>query len=706
MKEAKPQIDRLSPTRYILCTSQRLTPGNKDTLKSLMEPHILSTNDIWGKDDLNALLRKFPEVEKNHHKLWLHSSGVLSRLLNNATTNRTSQVVDEIERANQVFVSHQGYVEAQQVIDVQKVLIVAGPPGVGKTTLSLVIASRYLEDDWEILAISNIREALDCFDKTKKQLFLFDDFLGTIKFDQMSLSKSENDFKRFVSMVKKHPANKRFILTTRKYILAEARISSEALSDEVIRLSDVVIDLKSYSEKIKAKVLYNHLYFSNLDQKHITALINSGRLMDIIRHKNYMPRLIQWLTDADRLSECKPEEYAAHFLMTLAQPGKIWEHAVTQHLDIQARLLLFCLFLEPYSYIKTVHKNWFDATNLVLARDQNYQVAEGVYEDALKILEGSFIEVGGWRVTFVNPSLQDFLSNKLKTSPLLAAMASSVASQEQALKIWRFLRFEKGVREGRLKEIYRSLKGASLSEGSDLVNNVSVCQFIEYAHSVLDVLGAEDDLEKVISEDKLAEQDSDLLEFPRFFEGLDDGVYEHLDAKKMRNYLSERFVTALEECTMDFDDFLGFLGEVESVSPDLSDDETASIDETTAYIVQNTELPDRDADERERLATMLDEINLLERWSSSRAPDELRQSILRRFNDIDAEHAYQEEHAIEEFYLQGPSKQRKIDPTLIVPSLTGSSPATPRVNVAGGALSDAEVTRMFSGLIDSNDEST
>ena len=705
LRRSRTQIDQLAPSRYLVCTSQRLTPQNKDTLKALLEPHVLSTDDIWGKDDINARLRRFPEIEKSHHKLWLHSSGVLERLINNTTASRTDEVVEEIGRANQVFVAHPGYSQAQKIIDEQKVLIVAGPPGVGKTTLSLVVASRYLEDDWEILAVSSVGEALQTFQKPKKQVFVFDDFLGVIKFDQRALSNTESDFRRFMSMVRKNPGTKRFILTTRKYILAEARISSEALSDEVVKLSDVVIDLKMYSEEIKAKILYNHLYFSNLDQNYVVALVNSGRLLEIIKHKNYMPRLIEWLTDEHRLSGCSVDGYPAHFMETLAQPDKIWEHAVSQHLGPQARLLLFCFFISsPYSHTWKPIQDWFNVANFNLSQAQNYQISERDFEEALAVIEGSFVELGSWRWSFVNPSLQDFLNTKLKASPLLVAMAESVAEQEQGLRVWRFVKHEIDGSKDFSVKVYAALADATLKADSTTAKNVSVCQFIEYAHDVSDVLHRNDIVTDMIVEDVLSEQESELAEFPRMFEELEAGVYELLNSTWLRKYLSDRFVAALEDSEMDFDDLISFLGDVESAAPDFSLDELSAIEETVTSIVQGTELPPHDADEGDKLGTLLEEMDTIDRWSSSHTAHEFRHRIIQRCNDIDAERAWHEEQAMDEYYLQGPVKQpRPPASSAIVQSRTATGLAAP-TNSRAVSFSDGAVNRMFSSLIEPSEE--
>lgn len=81
MKEERHSIDELNPKRYVLATSVALTPANKDALAELIGPSLLSTGDIFGADDLNALLRAYPEIEKAHQKLWGQNTSVLEEVL-------------------------------------------------------------------------------------------------------------------------------------------------------------------------------------------------------------------------------------------------------------------------------------------------------------------------------------------------------------------------------------------------------------------------------------------------------------------------------------------------------------------------------------------------------------------------------------------------------------------------------------------------
>lgn len=81
LKEQRPTIDRLAADRYILVTSASLTPKNKAELSRTIGPSLQTPGDIFGPDDLNALLRKYPDIQIAHSKLWTQSAAVLETVL-------------------------------------------------------------------------------------------------------------------------------------------------------------------------------------------------------------------------------------------------------------------------------------------------------------------------------------------------------------------------------------------------------------------------------------------------------------------------------------------------------------------------------------------------------------------------------------------------------------------------------------------------
>src|SRR5579863_5843819 len=87
MKTERASIDALQPKRYILATSAALTPANKTQLGEVIGPALISPGDLFGPQDLVALLRKFPDIETAHPKLWQQSSAVLKNLITGAVAD-------------------------------------------------------------------------------------------------------------------------------------------------------------------------------------------------------------------------------------------------------------------------------------------------------------------------------------------------------------------------------------------------------------------------------------------------------------------------------------------------------------------------------------------------------------------------------------------------------------------------------------------
>jgi len=67
MKKECKKIQRLCPERYLLVTFRFLTPAEKDRLLAVLSPFCKSAEDILEGYELNALLRRHPEVEQTHY---------------------------------------------------------------------------------------------------------------------------------------------------------------------------------------------------------------------------------------------------------------------------------------------------------------------------------------------------------------------------------------------------------------------------------------------------------------------------------------------------------------------------------------------------------------------------------------------------------------------------------------------------------------
>lgn len=319
-----PKIKKLNPSRYILVTSVGLTPQNKNTIKSLLHPYILSTNDIYGKEGVNDLLTQYPSVEKNFYKLWISSTNVLINILNNGIVQKSKFLIEEAHLESARYIQTKQFDEALDILKEKHALVITGSPGVGKTTLAKQLALFYSYKGYEIYHIEDsISEAESCFCPEKMQFFYFDDFLGANYLDVIegNFDSKIMNFIRRVTLDK----NKRLVLTSRSNILNRAKSISDIFNFGNISNREYEISVTELTQIEKANILYNHIWHSSLPTEFSDVYFDNKNYWEIIKHKNFNPRLISIITDGERLSGLSNEEYWPYIKNALNNPEIIWD---------------------------------------------------------------------------------------------------------------------------------------------------------------------------------------------------------------------------------------------------------------------------------------------------------------------------------------------------------------------------------------------
>jgi hypothetical protein len=435
-----PKILMLKPSRYILTTSVPLTPKRKDEIVAALAPHILSADDVYGKDDLNNLLGKFDTIERKTIKLWLFSLPLLEEVLHSGVRNISRAELQRIRENAKLYVQNESFDQAVEILDTNNFCIIAGMPGIGKTILAEMLALHYSRVGFEVIKVTHdIAEAWELKGVEAKRLFYYDDFLGQSSLSEKLRKNEDQRLLDFIHAVRDTPFTK-LIMTTREYIFQQALQEYEKLNREKFK-QRCIVDLSKYTRFNRASILYNHIYFSALPS-HFRAALQGGRAyLKIVDHPNYSPRIVQLLTEYARLRHVAVDDYAQFFFKSLDNPLAIWEQAFTNHLSQAARNLLVVFATLSYECFLNDIEVAFQAYNLAYSKMFGAAISPQDFRAALKELDGDFLKYDAQKlgivVRFTNPSAADFVRQYIATSTIeLELLLQSLVFFEQVNVIW------------------------------------------------------------------------------------------------------------------------------------------------------------------------------------------------------------------------------------------------------------------------------
>lgn len=435
------KIIALSPERYILVTSLGLTPNNKDEIADVLGEYLLSFSDIVTKDTLNGWLNDNPDIEKSNIKLWATTGVVLERIIHSGIFNYTIAQQGFLENKLKYYVKNRSFDEAIIVLKNQRFCIIAGIPGIGKTTLAEMLLIEYMNRGYEPIRItSDIDEAFKVYNPNKLQAFYYDDFLGQTGLEH-KLNKNEDQ--RIVDFCRICAKSSRtiFILTTREYILNQAKSTYEKLDKSGLDINKCVIDISSYVLLDRAKILYNHLHFRDMPDDYVSEVLKDRQYLKIIRHVSFNPRVIEWMTDHIFISEVPANKYVDEFIMRLNRPAMIWEHAYNNQICESTKHLLLVVLTLPNIVLLVDCKNAYEKFRRTFCDDYGESRKYNEFNLALKESEGNFLQInlasGHQTVQFHNPSIRDYLTYFLSSEiELLVMLINSSTSFDQLVSIW------------------------------------------------------------------------------------------------------------------------------------------------------------------------------------------------------------------------------------------------------------------------------
>ena len=198
--------------------------------------------------------------------------------------------------------------------------------------------------------------------------------------------------------------------------------------------------MPSYSFAQKARILYNHLYFSDLPPEYQDELLRNGYYLRILKHEKFNPRLVEWLSSFRRLRTVAVEDYRTFIDNLLRDPSEIWRHAYEQEITDAGRSMLLALFSIGRKAVGSTLKPAFVPLNEHRARRYGFATRPEDFKSALRELAGAFIKLSdAHSIEVIDPSVFDLLNAIVRRTPENAIdVVAAACNFDQIERVWSF----------------------------------------------------------------------------------------------------------------------------------------------------------------------------------------------------------------------------------------------------------------------------
>ena len=552
-KEAN-KITNKKIEQYYLFIGREMSPQNIQKIYEILQNYLKTKENIFTINEINEILNKeeYSDIVRKHIKLWLCSTNILESITNKNVFVDCEILFDNIKEEVDLFVQTDLYSICQNILEKERLLLILGMPGIGKTTLSKMLLLYYVQNGY-LVRYSNSHNLEDLkkslsLDKGKKEIIFLDDCLGQRYLDLQE--QRENDIINLIKYIKRY-SNKLLILNSRITVFQEAKERQYELG-KIIDNKNIkiqVINIENISKLEKARILKHYLSQKQVPQEYIQSILKNQNYMKIIEDSSYNLRIIDYITEKKNYINIKPENYAKSIQAAFKKSKYVWKDEYENKISIEDRLFLITLFsLSDYS----VEEEQLRLAFFERLKQEKIDTSFSLFDNILERLNQSFIKIvikdNKKLIMTINPSVNDFLREELKENELEKRKILSSAKFIEQIKRFSGSQdiYEKFTREKITKNEFLNLNTISNRDISefylahilfynmtDKINQIDVVSTVFKLTSGYDIgneyIGQYSILRKLWDSEKLSEEQ--ILKI--FFEG--DSLSKILNKQNLDN---------------------------------------------------------------------------------------------------------------------------------------------------------------------------
>lgn len=509
LKKEVEKVKNLNPKKYYVCCSQELGPNDTKEIFELFKDYMDSYKNIMTLKEIDDFLNEETnnDIVRKHFKLWLYSSNILSEINNQNIFIDCEILLSDIKEESKYYIQTKTYDMSIKFLENFGCLILVGSPGVGKTTISKMIVLYYASLGYKIRyttngEISDIKKALS-IDRDEKEIILLDDCLGQTYFNMKDTQENE-----LISIVKhvKNNKNKKIILNSRVTIFNEAIERSQEFENFMTnkKINSYIMDMDKMGTIERARILYNHLYFNDVPSEYYASIRKNENYFKIVYHRNYNPRIIEYVTQGERYKHIEAEAYFDFILSYLDNPKEIWKDEYEKRIGIVDRIFMLTLFSLTDT---TVSENVIEECFNKRISNCNIDTTVNNFENTLNRLNKSMVKIidnnGKKEISVLNPSINDYLKVVFFNNPIeLEKIRKSIIFYDQIERCYSNDEINEVIKEKINDNTFLCLK----------INKTNKCKYIQtlliYYIGTLNILNSE---YKSLIKDYIENLDNEIL---------------------------------------------------------------------------------------------------------------------------------------------------------------------------------------------------